>query len=90
MKAIENDEMPPELRPSAGGPVIEGVPIENVSLSSLGEDNMMGDEEPGADESVQLADSLNDPELDELYEGNFVQMNLTNQRKLERMIRFDH
>jgi len=32
MKAIENDETPPELRPSAGGPVISGVPIENVSL----------------------------------------------------------
>lgn len=52
MKAIENDEMPPELRPSAGGPVIEGVPIENVSLSSIGEDNMFEDLEPEAEESV--------------------------------------
>jgi hypothetical protein len=32
MKAIENGDTPPELRPSAGGPVVAGVPIENVSL----------------------------------------------------------
>jgi len=37
-----------------------------------------------------MEDNLNDPELDQLYDGEFVQMELSNQHKLERMIRFDN
>lgn len=90
MKAIENDETPPELKPSAGGPVIEGVPVENVSLSGIGEENFSTDEQPETFDSLQLQDNLDDPELDQIYEGELVQMHLTNQHKLERMIRYDH
>lgn len=51
MKAIENDETPPELRPSAGGPVVAGVPIENVSLPMMGDENGM-DSVPGNIDSL--------------------------------------
>jgi len=79
MKAIENGNVPPELDQNAGGPVIEGVPVENVSLAGVDEDNFSaGDEQPETFDSLQLADSLDDPELDEIYEGELVQMNLTN------------
>jgi len=43
MKAIEQDELPPELQPSAGGPVVAGVPIENVSLPQMSDDNVEDD-----------------------------------------------
>lgn len=92
MKSIEKDELPDELKPSAGGPVIEGVPVENVSLAGVDDDNIinMEDEQPETFDSLQLEESLEDPELDQIYEGELVQMNLTNQHKLERMIRYDH
>lgn len=45
MAAIENNELPPELRASAGGPVVGGVPIENVSLTGVLDENI-GDDEP--------------------------------------------
>lgn len=48
MEAIENNELPPELQPSAGGPVIGGVPIENVSLSGTDADLRSDDDEPPA------------------------------------------
>jgi len=37
-----------------------------------------------------MEDNIDDLSLDQIYEGELVQMNLTNQHKLERMIRFDH
>lgn len=51
MQAIENNELPPELRPSAGGPIVAGVPIENVSLPMMGDDNI-DDLLPDMDESL--------------------------------------
>ena len=36
MKAIEKNDSTPG-QPSAGGPVIEGVPVENVSLAGVEE-----------------------------------------------------
>ena len=68
MKAIENDELPPELNPKAGGPVIEGVPVENVSLSGT-EADMRDDESPDDVDSLQLSEHFEDPELDQIYEG---------------------
>lgn len=64
-EAIEKNFVPPELMPSAGGPVIEGVPVENVSLAGVDEDNFStNDEEPDTVESLQLSDNLEDPSLD--------------------------
>lgn len=79
-KAIEKDELPPELNPNAGGPVIEGVPVENVSLAGVSDDNIINndDEQPDTFGSLQLEENLADPELDQIYEGELVQMNLTN------------
>lgn len=79
-KAIEKGETPPELAPSAGGPVIEGVPVENVSLAGVDDENIINssDEQPETFDGLQLADNLEDPELDQIYEGELVQMSLTN------------
>lgn len=68
MKAIENDD---DMEASSGA-TVAGVPIENVSLPQTSMDTPLDDEAPDADEGVQIAESLNDPELDVLYEGSFV------------------
>jgi len=52
MRAIEDGDVPPELRPSSGGPVVAGVPIENVSLPQMGEENTDTDEAPDTFDSL--------------------------------------
>jgi hypothetical protein len=60
--------------------VIEGVPVENVSLAGVDDENIINssDEQPETFDGLQLADNLEDPELDQIYEGELVQMSLTN------------
>lgn len=55
----------------------------------MGVENV-ADDEPSNFDSLQMEDDLNNEDLDQIYEGSFVQMKLTNQHKLERNIRFDN
>ena len=51
------------------------MPIENVSLAGMEGDVNVDDDAPGSDESLQMDDNLDAPELEEIYEGSsFVQM----------------
>lgn len=90
-EALEAGKEPPKpqgLAQQTDGPIIEGVPIENVNLPYLSGDAMDIDDPEPAD--MLQTGNLEQISTDEvLEEGSFVQMKLSNQSKLERIIRFE-